>query len=89
MVKNKKQTDASAEVKAIGEVHSALKELQPPAQLRVLRYCAEMLGVVLDVGSINIGGPSANNEPYQELDLLLQALQRERLIRRPKKTLTE
>lgn len=66
MAKNKKQTDASAEVKAIGEVHSALKETQPSAQLRVLRYCAEMLGVVLDIGSRNIGGSGADNEPHQE-----------------------
>jgi hypothetical protein len=68
MAKNKKQTDAFAEVKAIGEVHSALRDLQSPAQLRVLRYCAEMLGLALDLTPKNIGGSGTGNEISQEVD---------------------
>jgi hypothetical protein len=50
----KKIIDGTPEITAIGIVHSALSELAPPAQLRVLRYCAEMLGLNLELGGLSV-----------------------------------
>lgn len=56
MAKAAKSTDTFPEVSAIGVVHGALKDLQSSAQLRVLKYVAEMLGISLN---------SAGNEASQ------------------------
>jgi hypothetical protein len=52
MVTNKKQLDQAPEISAISSVYNALKALDPSAQMRVLRYSAEMLGLSAEtVGS--------------------------------------
>jgi hypothetical protein len=43
----KKQDDQPPELRAVSTIYTALKELDPPAQLRAVRYAAEMLGLSL------------------------------------------
>jgi hypothetical protein len=45
------KNEAMPEVEAIGIVYGALKKIDPTAQLRVLRYCAEMLGLKEEIGA--------------------------------------
>jgi hypothetical protein len=44
-IATKKQNDSASEIEAIGVVHTALKGLDALAQMRVLRYVAEMLAL--------------------------------------------
>lgn len=44
-----RQSDGTPEIEAISAVHAAIKNLDAAAQLRVLRYCADMLGLALDL----------------------------------------
>jgi hypothetical protein len=63
----KRPTDGTPEITAIGTAHAALKELDSSAQLRVLRYVAEMLG--LTIGNVESGTRASNagdGEPISE-----------------------
>ncbi len=57
----KKQTEGTTEVEALGIVFTSLKAIDSPAQLRVLRHAAEMLGLTSDV-------VKATNRPINEHD---------------------
>jgi hypothetical protein len=51
VAKSKGTGEDTPEVTAIGAVYSALKDLSPTIRARVLRYCAEMLGVGAEANS--------------------------------------
>jgi hypothetical protein len=63
---NKKIED-TPEIDAYRTVYLALKSLDPPAQLRVLRYSAEMLGVKLEIPSAG-GRASGDQEENHSSD---------------------
>jgi len=44
----KKQNEQPSELQAVAVIYDALKALDPPVQLRALRYAAEMLGISLN-----------------------------------------
>lgn len=67
MAKVRKQAGASAEIEAIGAVHAALEGLDASVQLRVLRYCAEMLGLALESASKS-NEVSSSYEPVRSDD---------------------
>ena len=57
--------DESPEIKAIGAVYGALKDLEPAVQTRVLRYSAEMLGLTFDL-SANRRAPAEQEEVVRD-----------------------
>jgi hypothetical protein len=61
MAKSREATGVP-EVDAIGAVYAALKDIDPTAQVRVLRYAAQMLGVILDVGGEGSRSSSEDEE---------------------------
>lgn len=54
-------SDQPLELAAIGAIYTALKDLQPDAQIRAVRYAAEMLGLQLS----NSYTPSERQEPRE------------------------
>jgi hypothetical protein len=63
-----KKTEDTPEIDAYRTVYLALKPLDPPAQLRVLRYSAEMLGVKFEIPGAE-RRTSNDHEEHQPSDL--------------------
>ncbi|MDO9561697.1 MAG: hypothetical protein Q7J60_08760 [Bradyrhizobium sp.] len=62
-----KKADDTPEIDAYRTVYLALKPLDPPAQLRVLRYSAEMLGVKFEI-PVAGGRVTTDQEEYPSND---------------------
>jgi hypothetical protein len=67
MAPSKKSTEGTPEIKAVAAVYAALDGLDPPVQMRVLRYASEMLGLTLDLSS-NGSNPSPNRNDSEKED---------------------
>lgn len=66
---SKKQDDQPPELRAVSTIYTALKELDPPVQIRAIRYAAEMLGLTLgdpETVSARFGGDSKSADRSED-----------------------